>query len=171
MAKFSFSKYSETLNWIFFFCRILPYTSKNNSQKLLIFFLNSQKRSKQFLICTGENKKNVRFSSVFAFWQAKEQILFQVQPLQMFFYVLAHFRVTVHIFWGPASSENATLRHEILELGPSNNFAQHRMRSFLFFKITPPYWPCFFKGAWPLRLTFQSRSAIMQQQKSFCQYE
>ena len=90
-------------------------------------------------------QKNVRFSSVFAFWQAKEQILFQVQPLQMFFYVLAHFRVTVHIFWGPASSENATLRHEILELGPSNNFAQHRMRSFLFFKITPPYWPCFFQ--------------------------
>ena len=90
-------------------------------------------------------QKNVRFSTVFAFWQAKEQILFQVQPLQMFFYVLAHFRVTVHIFWGPASSENATLRHEILELGPSNNFAQHRMRSFLFFKITPPYWPCFFQ--------------------------
>ena len=51
----------------------------------------------------------------------------------------AHFKVTVQIFWGPATSENATLRHEILELGSYNNLAQHRMWSFLFFKITPPY--------------------------------
>ena len=34
--------------------------------------------------------------------------------------------------------KEATLRHEILELGPYNNLAQHTMCS-IFFKITPPY--------------------------------
>ena len=33
-------------------------------------------------------------------------------------------RVTVQIFLGPATSEKATLRHEILELGSYNNFAK-----------------------------------------------
>ena len=49
----------------------------------------------------------------------KTQILFQVQPLKILNkkFVLAHFRVTVNIFYGPATSENAKLRHEILELG------------------------------------------------------
>ena len=50
-------------------------------------------------------------SSVFAFRQAKEQILFQVQPLKIWntTFLCAHYRVTVQIFWGPATSENATL--------------------------------------------------------------
>ena len=49
----------------------------------------------------------------------KTQILFQVQPLKILNkkFVLAHFRVTVNIFYGPATSENAKLRHEILEWG------------------------------------------------------
>ena len=42
---------------------------------------------------------------VFALKQAKEHILFQVKPkifgTKNFF--VAHFRVTVHIFWGPAT--------------------------------------------------------------------
>ena len=36
-----------------------------------------------FLLCTGENIFFGGFSSAFAVKQAKEQILFQVQPLQM----------------------------------------------------------------------------------------
>ena len=49
--------------------------------------------------------------------------------------------VTVQIFKGPAlrPRKEATLRHDILESCSYNSLAQHRMGSFLFFKITPPY--------------------------------
>ena len=49
-----------------------------------------------------------------------------------------HFRVTVQIFWGPATSENATLRHDIFEFGSYIKLAQHRMCSFLFSKSLHP---------------------------------
>ena len=75
-------------------------------------------------------RKNVQV----IFNKAKEHILFQVQPLNIF----AHFIVTVTIFWGPATSEKATLRHNILELGSYDNLAQPWKRS-IFFLITPPY--------------------------------
>ena len=52
------------------------------------------------------------FSSVFVFKQAKEKVcLIKVQPLKIII-----IRVTLTIFWGPATSEKATLRLEILEL-------------------------------------------------------
>ena len=81
------------------------------------------------MIWRGENK----FFAFFAFKQAKEQFLFQVQPLNMFFLLIAHFRVTVKIFWGPATSEKATFRHGILELGSYNILAQYRMCGFFIF--------------------------------------
>ena len=101
---------------------------------------NSQNGQHGFWSVQGKLNFLGGFSSVFAFKQAKEQILFQVQSLKMLNekHFFAHFRVTVQICWGPATSENATLRHEILELGSYNNLAQHRMCNFLFFKITPP---------------------------------
>ena len=44
-----------------------------------------QKWAKQFLICTVQGSNNfLSFCLVFSLKQAKEQILFQVQPLQMF---------------------------------------------------------------------------------------
>ena len=43
------------------------------------------------------------------------------------------FRVRVTIFWGFATSEKATLSHEILELGSYNNLAQRRMMGSMFY--------------------------------------
>ena len=59
------------------------------------------------------------FSSVFVFKQAKEKVcLIKVQPLKIINIknLLLILRVTLTIFWGPATSEKATLRLEILEL-------------------------------------------------------
>ena len=42
--------------------------------------------------------------------------------------MFAYFRVTVKIFWGPATREKATLSHEILNKGSFNN-----IESFFFF--------------------------------------
>ena len=43
-------------------------------------------------------------------------------------------RVTFKIFWGPAISLKATLKHEILELLSLNNLAQHGTCQTIFFK-------------------------------------
>ena len=43
------------------------------------------------------------------------------------------FKVRVKIFWGFATSEKATLSHEILELGSYNNLAQRRMMGSMFY--------------------------------------
>ena len=75
------------------------------------------------------------FSPVFAFKEAKEQINFDSSTTfkNGKEKKIAQFRVTVKKIQGPAPSENATFRHEILELGSYNNLAPHRMCSFLFF--------------------------------------
>ena len=66
----------------------------------LVFFKNSQKWSKRFLLCTRKTNFWGGFSLVFAFKQANEQVLFQVQLLKMLKknIVFVHFRVTVQIF-------------------------------------------------------------------------
>ena len=56
-----------------------------------------------------------------------------MQPLKMSLKkYFTHFRVTVNMFRGPATSEKATLRQEILELGSYNNLTQHRKCSIFF---------------------------------------
>ena len=102
-------------------------------------FYNSQKWSKRFLICTGENNFWGVSLQFLLLNKLKNKFCFSCNLINLFLKNCAHFRVTVQIFWGPATSENAALRHAILELGSYNNLAQHRMCSFLFFNITPPY--------------------------------
>ena len=46
--------------------------------------------------------------------------------------ICVDFRVTAKIFKGLAPRKEATLRHEILELGSNNNLAQHTMCSIFF---------------------------------------
>ena len=66
-----------------------------------------------FYLKKSKNNFLGSISSVFAFKQAKEQILFLVQPLKIinenFFW--PHFRVTLNCFWGPATSEKPTIWH------------------------------------------------------------
>ena len=93
-----------------------------------------------------KNSKQIFFSisSVFAFKQAKEHILFQV-ILKNFLnenISFAHFRVTAEIFCGLATKERGNIKTWHFGIGvlPSyNNLAQLRMCRFLFFKITPPF--------------------------------
>ena len=96
-----------------------------------------------FDLYRGKPKTKFGFSSVFALKQAKEHILFQVQPLKLWRhkFLCAHFGVTVQIFKGLRPRKEATLRHAILELvqlGSYNSLAQHRMWSFYFSKSLHP---------------------------------
>ena len=90
--------------------------------KVFIFFLSQV--SRQFSLL---KKLKNKFISGATFKNVKWKI-------KTFF---AHFRVTVNYFWGPATSEKATLRHEIFKFG-SYQILEHRKCS-IFFKITPPY--------------------------------
>ena len=55
--------------------------------KSCLLFLKILKNGQHsFWSVQGKTKLFLGFSSVFAFKQAKEQILFQVQPLKMFFF-------------------------------------------------------------------------------------
>ena len=58
--------------------------------------------------------------------------------LETRFFNLAHFRVTVNIFCGPATKDRGNIETWHFGNGINNNLAQHRICS-IFFKITPPY--------------------------------
>ena len=135
---FNFQKIAGTLNRNIFLKNLQNpslYIKEQSSRRKfkikswLIFFKNSQKWSKQFWSVQGKTHLLGGFSSVFCVLTSERTN----------FVSGAHFRVTFQIFRGPTTSENATFRHEILELGSYKNLAQHRMCSFLFFKITPPH--------------------------------
>ena len=106
---FHFQKIAGTLNMniflkfaeSFLICTIKEQSPRRKFEikNCLIFFKNSQKWSKWFLICTGQNK--------ICFWgslqfllsnKQKNKFCFKCNLYKCFFYVLAHYRVTVHIF-------------------------------------------------------------------------
>ena len=75
------------------------------------------------------------FSPVFAFKEAKEQINFDSSTTfkNGKEKKIAQFRVTVKKIQGPAPSENATFRHEILELGSYSTTIWHHIECVAFY--------------------------------------
>ena len=139
---FVFKKSQGHINICIKVFRILPYTYIKEQlprrqfeiQSWLIFVVISKHSLNGFWSVQGE----FGFLFSFCFLLSWRKFFVSGATFKNVNYkkMLANF--TVLTFWGPATSENATLRNEILELGSYNNLAQQRMCSFLLFKITPP---------------------------------
>ena len=120
---FYFQKITETLNmniscWNLQI-QFLPFTSKNHHQTKIgaQFFFNFNKNRRN-CFWPGQRKTFFfSFSSFLAFKQTKEQILFLTQPLKILNIKKCLANFTVGLLWGPAPSEKATFKSEILDFG------------------------------------------------------